>query len=229
MNTRAPEKTGLPRIGRHLPVLVLGALLGLHAGFSSAQATEPVTATPATAAPPTHRALRTNQPPAPPTPTEPLVFDGYPGALPFSVLPRKSALTLYPCTMCHGAMTPNPTPRKLVAAPHVSDLPHGRGRLWCLNCHSLDTRDQLQNLRGEKIDFDRSDLICGQCHFDRHRDWHYGGHGKRDANWTGDRQIYACTHCHDPHSPALKPRDPQPPPPVRAGLTRPDPAHPESE
>lgn len=181
----------------------------------------------AAAAPPTHRPLRTNQPPAPPTPTEPQVFNGYPDVQPFNVIPRKPALSLYPCSMCHGAMTPNPTPRKLVAAPHVADLQHGAGRIWCTNCHSLEQRDQLENLRGEQVDFDRSDLVCGQCHFDRHRDWHYGGHGKRDANWSGERRLYACTHCHDPHSPKLKAREAQPPPPVRAGLTRATTQHPQ--
>lgn len=236
MNIRASLKTVLLVLAQQPTALLLGALLLLHFGLPVAHAAEAAgtapsatPAAPATPPPLTHRPLRTNQPPAPPTPTEPQVFDGYAGAIPFSVIPRKPSLTMYPCTMCHGAMKPNPTPRKLVAAPHVSDLQHGRGRIWCLNCHSLDSRDQLQNLRGEKVDFDRSDLICGQCHFDRHRDWHYGGHGKRDANWTGERKLYACTHCHDPHSPALKPRDPQAPPPVRAGLSRPPTEHSEKQ
>jgi hypothetical protein len=32
--------------------------------------------------------------------------------------------------------------------------------------------------------------------------------------------VFNCTHCHDAHSPAIKPRAPKPSPPVRAGLER---------
>ena len=48
-------------------------------------------------------------------------------------------------------------------------------------------------------------------------------HGKRADSWQGERTVYGCTHCHDPHNPALAPRAPQPPPPVRIGLDRPEP------
>lgn len=115
-------------------------------------------------------------------------------------------------------MTPNPTPRKLVAAPHPAALDHGRGRIWCLDCHQLKDRDHLHTLAGEPVDFDAAYLVCGQCHFNRQRDWYFGAHGKRVGNWRGERVIYSCTACHDPHSPSLKPRAPSPPPPVRAGL-----------
>jgi hypothetical protein len=165
-----------------------------------------------------HRPLRSHvEPPVPPVPTDPLRFDGYATAPAFTVVPRKEHLALYPCTTCHAALPVNPTPRKLVAAPHVADLQHGKGRMWCLNCHSAGDRSTLVSVRGEKIDFNRSDQLCGQCHGDRHRDWQHGGHGKRVAFWRGDRQLYACTHCHDPHNPVLAPRSPQPPP-LRAGL-----------
>jgi hypothetical protein len=167
---------------------------------------------------PTHRPLRSHVEPAGPNPTEPLRFDGYPGATPFVVVPRKDQIALYPCSNCHKVLPLNTTPRKLVAAPHVADLPHGKGRLWCLNCHQGKDRDQLVSLRGQNIDFDRADQQCGQCHGDRHRDWHFGAHGKRAEVWRGDRKLYACTHCHDAHNPALQPRAPGPPPPVRAGL-----------
>jgi hypothetical protein len=172
----------------------------------------------APSAPPTHRPLRTNVEPAAPNPTEPLRFAGYPGAPAFTVEPRKPHLALYPCSQCHQALPLNTTPRKLEAAPHVADLPHGNGRMWCLNCHQARPRDELVSLRGERIDFDRSDQVCGQCHGDRHRDWHFGGHGKRVARWAGERVLYACTHCHDPHNPAVPPRAPLAPPPLRAGL-----------
>ena len=78
----------------------------------------------------------------------------------------------------------------------------------------------LQTLAGQPVSFDQAYLVCGQCHFNRQKDWFYGGHGKRLHNWQGERVIYNCTFCHDPHDPTLKPRAPGPPPPVRAGLHR---------
>jgi hypothetical protein len=192
--------------------LALAAALWLTAGAALSAEAEP--------APLKHRPLRLNVEPGPPVATEPLRFDGYAGAPPFVVIPRKPELTWYPCSNCHAALKPNPQPRKLQAAPHAADLPHGNGRMWCVTCHSVDQRDQLSLLAGGRADFDRSDLVCGQCHGQRHRDWFHGGHGKRDAVWAGDRRLFACTHCHDPHNPVLQPREPQAPPPVRAGLTR---------
>lgn len=170
---------------------------------------------------PTHRQLRLNAVPAePPAPTEPETFAGYAQAPPFKVVPQKDKIALFPCSQCHKFMPPNPQPRKLEAAPHQAVLQHGKGRMWCLNCHLIDDRDYLHTVRGEKVDFDESYLVCGQCHFNRQKDWYLGGHGKRVGNWQGDRTIYSCTHCHDPHSPAIKPREPSKLPPVRAGLQR---------
>jgi hypothetical protein len=173
---------------------------------------------------PTHRPLRANRPFAPPNPVPPRRFEGYAGAASFRVLPQKPGILLFPCTQCHAAKPPDPTPRALVGAPHVADLPHGNGRMWCIACHKLDDRDLLVLLDGTPVDFDDAHLVCGQCHGNRHRDWWFGAHGKRAANWSGERVIWNCTHCHDPHQPALAPRKPSKPPPLRARLS-PMPAH----
>jgi hypothetical protein len=167
-----------------------------------------------------HRPLREHGGPTAPTPTDPLAFAGYPSP-PFGVVPRKPAIALFPCTQCHALLPKNATPRRLVSAPHVADLPHGGGRMWCLDCHDLDDRSRLVSVRGDAIDFDQSHLLCGQCHGNRHRDWWYGGHGKRASDWNAARVVWNCTHCHDAHAPTLAPRVPAPPPPVRAGLVRP--------
>lgn len=169
--------------------------------------------------PPAHQQLRVF-PATPPAPTEPETFAGYEQAPPFKVVPQKDKLTFYPCSQCHKVMPPNPQPRKLEAAPHPAALRHGKGRVWCVSCHSLDDRDFLRTVRDEKVDFDQAYLVCGQCHFNRQKDWYFGGHGKRVSNWKGDRLIYSCTHCHDPHDPATKPRQASKVPPVRAGLQR---------
>ena len=167
----------------------------------------------------THRPLRDNRPPPPLVPTDPEVFSGYADAPAFTVLERKSHLVLFPCSQCHKVLPLNTVPRKLVAAPHPAALQHGKGRFWCLDCHLGTDRDVLHSIGGARIDFNQSYLLCGQCHSARQRDWYFGAHGKRVAGWTGPRELYACTHCHDPHNPVLQPREPSPPPPLRAGLS----------
>jgi hypothetical protein len=173
---------------------------------------------------PTHQPLRANRPFAPPNPVAPQRFEGYAGPATFRVLPQKAGILLFPCSQCHAAKPPDPKPRALVGAPHVADLPHGKGRFWCIDCHRLDNRDQLVLLDGTPVEFDDAHMVCGQCHGNRHRDWWFGAHGKRAANWSGERVVWNCTHCHDAHHPALAPRKPSKPPPVRAGLA-PMPAH----
>lgn len=139
----------------------------------------------------------------------------------FWIVPRKPELTYYPCTQCHEFLTPNPEVRQLFS-PHPSDLDHGDQRIWCLTCHKIDDRNYLTNLLGESIEFDNAPELCASCHMERHKDWMFGGHGKRVSNWQGERVIYSCPQCHDPHSPTIKPRAPQPLPSVRKGLERPE-------
>ncbi len=130
---------------------------------------------------------------------------------------RKKHMTLYPCSNCHQALPPNPQPRELMPV-HEVGLQHGEGRIWCTTCHDLEDRNFLTTVRGEKVDFDESWKVCGQCHSARQRDWYYGAHGKRVYNWKGEAERYNCTHCHNPHRPPFMERKPQPVPPVRAGL-----------
>jgi hypothetical protein len=133
--------------------------------------------------------------------------------------------------MCHDARAPDPSVRTFRTAPppdgapHAGTLRHGGGRFWCLDCHQAKDREWLRTLDGAKLDFDRSPILCGQCHGARYRDWAFGAHGKRVADWSGERQLYACTHCHDPHDPRVPARAPGPPPPVRAGLAPMDATH----
>ena len=148
---------------------------------------------------------------------KPLRFEGYPDAPEISVVPRKDELFFYPCDQCHATIEPNPQIRKLDTVHH-SELEHGRGQIWCLSCHDLENRNYLRTLLSEPVDFDEASNVCGGCHANRHKDWVFGAHGKRIANWQGERTLYSCTHCHDPHSPAIKPRAPEPPPRARVGL-----------
>ncbi|NNF47309.1 MAG: cytochrome C, partial [Desulfofustis sp.] len=78
----------------------------------------------------------------------------------------------------------------------------------CIDCHHPEKRDYLEDKKGRKIDFDHSYQLCGQCHFRQKRDWLGGAHGKRVTNWAGDRVVFNCTTCHNPHSPRFEKRFP---------------------
>ncbi len=167
-------------------------------------------------------------------------------APPFVATPRKDRIPGYPCTNCHDNEFVNRQVRQLEDEHADLVFDHGGGRFWCYDaCHKGTDIDTLVSLRGRPIDYDESYKLCGQCHFERQKDWYFGGHGKRRGAWesqreipatadqlvvrdrerigvwTGERVILNCTECHDPHSPAIKPFEPSPPPGVRAGLTRP--------
>ena len=172
-----------------------------------------------------HRPLRSHPQDEPPSSEPAESFTGYPDAPDFTAVPRVGELDHFPCSTCHAAMSPNPERRELMA-PHPAALDHGDGRFWCLDCHVADSRDELATLADKRVSFDQADQVCAQCHYDVHEDWVFGVHGKRVGNWQGPREIYSCAHCHDPHDPALRPRAPEPPPRVRAGLEpMPDGAH----
>ncbi|MBC8258768.1 MAG: hypothetical protein H8E38_07125 [SAR324 cluster bacterium] len=137
----------------------------------------------------------------------------------FSIKPRKEAeLENFPCMDCHEDEETNYNIRLLEEDHEDYKLEHGAERFWCLTCHQADNRDYLRSLKNNAIDFDQSYRLCGQCHFQRQKDWFFGAHGKRIGNWSGERKLYLCTECHDPHSPSIKPLKPNPPPKVRKGL-----------
>lgn len=146
-----------------------------------------------------------------------LRFEGYPDAPEISVVPRKDELFFYPCDQCHAEMDANPEIRPLETVHHA-EIQHGGGRIWCLSCHDLDDRNYLITLLNERVDFDEAYVVCGGCHSSRHKDWAFGAHGKRVAEWQGVRTQYNCTHCHDAHNPVVEARAPKPAPPARAGL-----------
>jgi hypothetical protein len=127
----------------------------------------------------------------------------------FRVLARKRYIERYPCSSCHNG--------KPVQARNGEALTHGNvvirhgmegNGLTCIDCHHQEDRDYLENKKGEKIDFDHSYLLCGQCHFRQKRDWLGGAHGKRVTYWAGERVVYNCTTCHNPHAPHFEKRFP---------------------
>jgi len=128
----------------------------------------------------------------------------------FRVLARKQDIERFKCSSCH-------IPDKPVLVRQGFELTHGdvvinHGRtgneLSCVDCHNQEDRDYLEDKKGRKIDFDHSYQLCGQCHFRQKRDWLGGAHGKRVSNWAGDRVVYNCASCHNPHSPRFEKRFP---------------------
>jgi len=127
----------------------------------------------------------------------------------FRVLARKQEIERFKCSSCHTD--------KPVLANNAQVLTHGNvvilhgqegSELGCIDCHHPEERDYLEDKKGRKIDFDHSYQLCGQCHFRQKRDWLGGAHGKRVDNWAGDRVVYNCATCHDPHSPRFEKRFP---------------------
>ncbi len=126
---------------------------------------------------------------------------------------------IFPCSECHKDMKPNPKRRTLTDEHTNIVLNHAQGQRWCLDCHDTYDRDKLHLVNGQRIGFDESYRLCGQCHGDKYRDWKVGVHGKRTGMWNGEKQYLLCVNCHNPHDPRFKPLKPMPPP-VRPGDIR---------
>ncbi len=126
----------------------------------------------------------------------------------FRVLERKKKIGRYKCSSCH-------TDKKVLARNGL-ELTHGdvilehgkNNQLNCIDCHHEEERNFLEDKKGNKIDFNHSYKLCGQCHFRQKSDWLGGAHGKRVTNWAGERVIFNCTTCHNPHSPRFEKRFP---------------------
>jgi hypothetical protein len=110
------------------------------------------------------------------------------------VKPRSEKLNLMPLcgVSCHNGVGPQFTPQAAQgqeAGAHPDhggngarpgkNLQHGRGRIWCLDCHHTTQRNKLVDHFGDPVSFDQPQLLCGKCHGDKLRDWRDGIHGKR--------------------------------------------------
>jgi hypothetical protein len=112
---------------------------------------------------------------------------------------------IFPCTQCHDG-SGDPTRRELAFHEDIK-LRHAPTH-WCVDCHDLANRDVLHLAGGEPVPFTESYRLCAQCHFDKHRDWRLGIHGKRVGQWNGQKTALLCVNCHNPHAPrfgSLKP------------------------
>jgi hypothetical protein len=118
---------------------------------------------------------------------------------------------IFPCSACH--VEPGDRTRRELAFHEEIRLDHGPPEnRWCLDCHDSANRDVLHLTNGDPVPFTESYRLCGQCHGDKYRDWRRGVHGKRVGQWDGRKTYHLCVHCHNPHSPAFRALEPEPPP-----------------
>jgi len=120
---------------------------------------------------------------------------------------------IFPCTRCHDKPDDyNPTPRTLTAQHTDVKLVHGPRQQWCYDCHNPSDRDKLRLAGGTLVSFEKSYLLCGQCHGEKLRDWRRGIHGRRTGCWNGKKEYLLCVNCHNQHAPHFKPLHPKPRP-----------------
>ena len=127
------------------------------------------------------------------------------------VKPRTAQQALYPlCGIaCHNGTFPplnsDKTPRTLSyhqdVVPDAMNMQHGRGSIWCLDCHNPDIRSTFVDHFGGEIDFNQPQVLCGKCHGSVYQDWRIGLHGKRIGEFAseGKKRWFVCTECHNPH------------------------------
>lgn len=116
----------------------------------------------------------------------------------------------YPCSDCHADEPTNRQVRQL--EDEHEDIALSHGKLWCLHCHDADDRDRLHLADGEKVAFEESWRLCVQCHGHKQAQWLAGVHGKRVGHWWGEREVWTCVSCHQPHAPHFQAIEPMPPP-----------------
>lgn len=154
------------------------------------------------------------------------------------VKPRSEKLGMLPLCgeSCHEGTIPEGEPkgnypREIKSHKNIvlngKDLSHGRGSVWCLDCHHRTERNSLVDNFGKPISYDQPQLLCGKCHGDIYRDWRDGIHGKRIGAWasTGKKRWFVCTECHNPHNVqhgdlnrGVAPHVPEPPPVYPKGI-----------
>jgi hypothetical protein len=135
------------------------------------------------------------------------------GRRPFEISLRQRSSTSYPCASCHR-------PGRAVIQPERAEDAHryvlprhpNESGTRCTTCHAPDDVESLVLASGERIGLAHAYRLCAQCHYSQVDDWAAGAHGKRLDGWRGRRVVMGCADCHDPHEPAVAPRDPFPGP-----------------
>lgn len=124
---------------------------------------------------------------------------------------RENHLVSFPCNNCHTQEL-----NKM-----VSDDPSGKKAHWdiklkhateealsCTTCHNTNDVEHLRLNSGKKVNYNKSQKVCAQCHSTQFNDWVGGAHGKKIGGWAPPRVSNTCVNCHNPHSPAFESRWP---------------------
>jgi hypothetical protein len=129
-----------------------------------------------------------------------------------AVAPPPFSPGVFPCSECHFEDEEVDMTRRPLEWHEEIVFEHDAENRWCFSCHNPQQRDLLRLADGRLIRFEESYQLCGQCHGPQLRHWRAGDHGKRTGMWLGPKEYLLCAHCHDPHSPHIKPMQPMPPP-----------------
>lgn len=140
------------------------------------------------------------------------VLEGQPQG--FFVADRTGKIEKFPCLQCHlqgsGALKPGQMKKEKKAHWNIH-LKHASSDVMsCTTCHRSTNMNELQLLGRKSISFGHSYQLCAQCHSKQAVDWQGGAHGKRLGGWAPPRTVMNCTQCHNPHSPSLEKRWPEP-------------------
>lgn len=115
------------------------------------------------------------------------------------------------CMKCHSLVS-QPEGREKSAHADVR-MKHGELNDSCFNCHdNKEVNKIVIGNRKEAVPFEKSYLLCSQCHGNILKDWKTGIHGSQTGNWNGEKVRKTCAACHDPHDPEFKPMKPLPAP-----------------
>lgn len=129
--------------------------------------------------------------------------------LPIALRNHAAQVSQYPCSSCHAGRAVTMTDKRIGDAhQNIRPVHPKQTGATCSSCHAADDVAELSLVGGKRAGLDQSYRLCGQCHFLQVQAWAGGGHGKRLDGWQGRRVVMACTDCHDPHDPAVKPRIP---------------------
>ena len=119
------------------------------------------------------------------------------------VAQREGKLRDFPCSQCHDKVVSAQGVGRS-RAPH-SDVvvEHFDGGTRCGLCHDVRAMNRLRLFSDDRIGFDESHRLCGQCHSEKVKDWSFGAHGKHVGSWRDTRYRLTCADCHNPHRPAV--------------------------
>ncbi|MBI4664959.1 MAG: cytochrome c3 family protein [Nitrospinae bacterium] len=128
------------------------------------------------------------------------------------------------CIKCHYGKSEH---EKLVLGWDKSK--HAMRGMSCAKCHGGNSaasvladakkestgfkhiKDALSTLTGERA-IQAAFEYCGSCHGEKYREWSAGIHGKRLGYWNGEKQMWVCVKCHNPHNPKIRKIKPKPAP-----------------